>query len=52
MKINKIVISLVTFCFLVGGSNVMARSITLTGICPNPIAIQLDWQPESEHGGI
>ena len=52
MKINKIVISLVTFCFLVGGSNVMARSISLTGICPNPIAIQLDWQPESEHGGI
>jgi ABC-type nitrate/sulfonate/bicarbonate transport system substrate-binding protein len=52
MKINKIVISLVTFCFLVGGSNVMARSISLTGICPNPLAIQLDWQPESEHGGI
>ena len=52
MKINIIVISLVTFCFSVGGSNVMARSISLTGICPNPLAIQLDWQPESEHGGI
>lgn len=24
----------------------------LTGICPNPLVIQADWEPESEHGGI
>ena len=25
---------------------------SLAGICPDPLVIQLDWEPESEHGGI
>ena len=42
MKTKKIVISLVTFFFFIGASTVMARSTSLTGICPDPLAIQLD----------
>ena len=26
--------------------------MTLAGVCPDPLVIQLDWEPESEHGGI
>ena len=26
--------------------------VSLAGICPDPLVIQLDWEPESEHGGI
>jgi hypothetical protein len=25
---------------------------SLAGICPDPVVIQLDWEPESEHGGL
>ena len=25
---------------------------SLAGVCPDPLVIQLDWEPESEHGGI
>ncbi len=24
----------------------------LAGVCPDPLVIQLDWEPESEHGGL
>lgn len=24
----------------------------LSGICPDPLVMQLDWEPESEHGGL
>ena len=26
--------------------------MALSDICPNPLVIQLDWEPEAEHGGI
>ncbi len=26
--------------------------VSLAGVCPDPLVIQLDWEPESEHGGI
>jgi uncharacterized protein with GYD domain len=26
--------------------------VSLAGTCPDPLVIQLDWEPESEHGGI
>ena len=29
-----------------------AMMTSLAGICPDPLVIQLDWEPESEHGGI
>ena len=51
MKIKAIITILCTFYFLMSTS-IMARSTSLKGICPNPLVIQLDWQPESEHGGI
>ena len=51
MRIKVIITILCTFYFLMS-TNVMARSTSLKGICPNPLVIQLDWQPESEHGGI
>jgi len=25
---------------------------SLTGVCPDPVVVQLDWEPESEHGGL
>jgi hypothetical protein len=25
---------------------------SLAGVCPDPLVIQLDWEPESEHGGL
>ena len=52
MEMKKIVFSSVILCCSLGVSDVFARSTSLSGICPNPLAIQLDWQPESEHGGI
>ena len=29
-----------------------APAASLADACPNPLVIQLDWEPESEHGGI
>ena len=29
-----------------------AMMASLADICPDPLVIQLDWEPESEHGGI
>ena len=29
-----------------------AMMTSLAGVCPDPLVIQLDWEPESEHGGI
>ena len=29
-----------------------AEAVSLAGVCPDPLVIQLDWEPESEHGGI
>ncbi len=26
--------------------------VSLEGICPDPVVMQLDWEPESEHGGL
>ena len=52
MKINKTVISLFVFFFFIGTTTLMARSTSLTEICPDPLVMQLDWQPESEHGGV
>ena len=51
MRSKAIITILCTFYFLMS-TNVMARSTSLKGICPNPLVMQLDWQPESEHGGI
>ncbi len=51
MKIKAIIAILCTLCFIMA-TNVMARSTSLKGICPDPLVMQLDWQPESEHGGI
>ena len=51
MKIKAIIAILCTSCFIMA-TNVMARSTSLKGICPDPLVMQLDWQPESEHGGI
>jgi hypothetical protein len=33
-----------------GGSE--ASGVSLAGVCPDPVVIQLDWEPEAEHGGI
>lgn len=33
-----------------GGSE--AAGVSLAGVCPDPVVIQLDWEPEAEHGGI
>ncbi len=27
-------------------------AVSLAGVCPDPMVIQLDWEPESEHGGL
>ena len=29
-----------------------AAAASLAGVCPDPLVIQLDWEPESEHGGL
>jgi hypothetical protein len=29
-----------------------ASGASLAGVCPDPVVIQLDWEPEAEHGGI
>lgn len=29
-----------------------AGAVDLAGVCPDPVVVQLDWQPESEHGMI
>ncbi|MEX1091650.1 MAG: hypothetical protein WEB67_10720 [Acidimicrobiia bacterium] len=26
--------------------------VSLEGLCPDPVVMQLDWEPESEHGGL
>ncbi len=26
--------------------------VSLEGLCPDPLVMQLDWEPESEHGGL
>ena len=31
-----------------GGSG----GVNLAGVCPDPVVMQLDWEPESEHGGL
>ena len=51
MKIKLVITILCTFYFFIS-TNVMARSTSLKGICPDPLVMQLDWQPESEHGGV
>lgn len=33
-----------------GGSE--GTGVSLAGVCPDPVVIQLDWEPEAEHGGI
>lgn len=27
-------------------------AVDLSGVCPNPVVMQMDWEPESEHGGL
>jgi hypothetical protein len=34
------------------GSNPAAEPVDLSGVCPDPIVIQTDWFPESEHGAV
>ncbi len=29
-----------------------AEAGSLAGLCPDPLVVQLDWEPESEHGGV
>ena len=29
-----------------------AAGMSLAGVCPDPLVMQLDWEPESEHGGL
>ena len=29
-----------------------ATTVNLADVCPSPVVIQLDWEPESEHGGL
>jgi hypothetical protein len=29
-----------------------ASAVSLAGVCPDPVVIQNDWEPESEHGGL
>lgn len=29
-----------------------ASDVSLEGLCPDPVVMQLDWEPESEHGGL
>ena len=26
--------------------------VNLAGVCPDPVVMQMDWEPESEHGGL
>lgn len=33
-------------------STAAPAGMTLAGACPDPLVIQLDWEPESEHGGV
>ena len=35
-----------------GSATTGAEAAGLAGICPDPLVIQLDWEPESEHGGL
>ena len=34
------------------GSTPAAEPVDLSGVCPDPIVIQTDWFPESEHGAV
>jgi hypothetical protein len=34
------------------GSTASAAGIDLSGVCPDPLVIQTDWFPESEHGAL
>lgn len=27
-------------------------AVDLSGVCPDPVVMQMDWEPESEHGGL
>lgn len=29
-----------------------AAGVNLAGMCPDPLVVQMDWEPESEHGGL
>ncbi|HSF86683.1 MAG TPA: hypothetical protein VLG28_13640 [Acidimicrobiia bacterium] len=29
-----------------------ASGVNLAGVCPDPLVMQMDWEPESEHGGL
>jgi hypothetical protein len=29
-----------------------AMGASLEGVCPDPMVVQMDWEPESEHGGL
>jgi len=35
-----------------GGGDAVATEGALTGVCPDPLIIQTDWWPESEHGAV
>jgi len=35
-----------------GVTGATGDAVSLSGVCPETVAIQLDWEPESEHGGI
>ena len=51
MRIKAVISILCISCFIMA-TDVIARSTSLKGICPDPLVMQLDWQPESEHGGV
>ncbi len=35
-----------------GAATGEAGAMDLSGVCPDPVVMQLDWEPESEHGGL
>lgn len=53
-----LVVGTVSAMVLVGHATALAQSpdaagpVSLAEICPNPIVIQADWEPEAEHGAI
>ncbi|GAA0915644.1 hypothetical protein [Nonomuraea longicatena] len=45
-------LTLVAACGGVERTDSAARSGVLSGVCPATVAIQTDWEPEAEHGGL
>lgn len=35
-----------------GATGATGETVSLAGVCPDPVVFQLDWEPEAEHGGI